>query len=270
MIHIMHFLPKLIVSALYAASLLIGGPSSAENYRVPASVERQVSDILGEAIEATQRLARPTSMQAMQQGGIPFVRFNIADGDIGGAPTDNDPTHSRIFDRPYSERVEIRTEDALRRDSVYEVSFQVRFVEGFYGDNETFFQIHTGQKPPLMFFFRQFGRTHLLANFMQGCTRTCGHNDQPDYVRVKEFYPASGMFGRWHQFLFLIDTSNQGEMSIYVNGQSFATNQPVTFPSQHRPYLRFGVYRSGSEDGNRTSVVDYRNLSIQRVGQAGQ
>ncbi len=225
--------------------------------------------MLGVDIEATQRLPRQTSMQVMQQGGVPFVRFTIADGDIGGAPTDNDPTHNRIFDRRYSERAEIRTEDTLQRNSRYEITFEARFVEGFFGDNETFFQIHTGQKPPLMFFFRQFGRTHLLANVLQGCERTCGHNDQPEYQRLKAIFPRSRMLGRWHQYRVVLDTSNRGRMSIYLNGAPLFEHQPVTFPSQHRPYLRFGVYRSGSEDGNATSVVDYRNITITRTGSSG-
>lgn len=257
-----------ILAALFCFS--VPGAVDAENYRVPAAVERQVSSVLGIDMEATQRLPRETSMQVFQQGGIPFVRFTMADGDIGGAPTDNDPTHSRIFDRPYSERAEIRTKGTLQRNSIYEVSFEVRFVEGFYGENETFFQVHTGQKPPLMLFFRQFGRTHLLANLMQGCQRTCGRNDQPEYLRVKEIYPASRMLGRWHQVRIVMDTSSQGSMSIFLNGAPFAMNQPVTFPVQHRAYLRLGVYRSGSTEGNRTSVVDYRNLSITRTGSAGQ
>lgn len=261
------FMIGLIISALMS---LVAFPVEAENYRVPTAVERQVSSVLGVDVEATQRLPRQSSMQVLQQGGVPFVRFSIADGDIGGAPTDNDPTHSRIFDRPYSERAEIRTEDVLQHNSVYEITFEVRFVDGFFSENETFFQIHTGRKPPLMFFFRQFGRSHLLANLMQGCELSCGNNDQPEYHRVKTIYPASRMIGRWHVFRIVMDTSNRGMISIYLNGAPFFMNEPVTFPSQHRPYLRFGVYRSGSTEGNRTSVVDYRNLFISSVGSSGQ
>jgi hypothetical protein len=259
-----------IKTVLLCLALVVGADYAwAENYRVPSAMERQVSSILGEDIVATQRLPRDMSMQVLQQGGVPFVRFTIADGDIGGAPTDNNATHNRIFDRPYSERAEIRTDGTLRRNSMYEVEFEVRFVEGFFGDNETFFQVHTGQKPPAMLFFRQFGRTHLLANLMQGCSRTCGNNDQPEYSKVKSFFPRSQMFGRWHEVRIRMDTSNQGSMSMWFNGSLFMTNEPVTIPTQHRPYLRFGVYRSGSNDGNETSIVDYRGLSIIRVGASG-
>ncbi|MEP3786725.1 tyrosine-type recombinase/integrase [Ascidiaceihabitans sp.] len=66
-------------------------------------------------------------MQVLSQGGVPFVRFTVIDGDIGGAPTDNDPSHSRIFDRPYSERAEVRMDGTMQRNSVYEISFEVRF-----------------------------------------------------------------------------------------------------------------------------------------------
>jgi len=248
--------------------LLFATSAWAENYRVPDAVMDQVSGVLGVDMIATQRMPRDTSMQVLSQGGVPFVRFTVIDGDIGGAPTDNDPTHSRIFDRPYSERAEVRMDGTMRRNSTYEISFEARFVEGFQGEAETFFQIHTGQKPPLMFFFRDFGRTHLLANLMQGCQSTCGRNDQPTYVRHKTIFPRSGMFGQWHEFRLIIDTSNQGSMSIFFNGTVLVQDQPVTFPTQHRPYVRLGVYRAGDLSGNATSVVDYRALNIVRVGSA--
>lgn len=242
--------------------------SFAENYRVPNAAMDQVSGVLGVDMIATQRMPRDTSMQVLSEGGVPFVRFTVIDGDIGGAPTDNDPSHSRIFDRPYSERAEVRMDGTMRRNSVYEISFEARFVEGFQAEADTFFQIHTGQKPPLMFFFRDFGRTHLLANLMQGCQSTCGHNDQPEYVRHKTIFPRAGMFGRWHQFRLVIDTSNQGSITIFFNGAALVQNQSVTFPTQHRPYVRLGVYRAGDLSGNATSVVDYRALDITRLGAA--
>lgn len=246
----------------------IASSSFAENYRVPNAVMQQVSSVLGTDMEATQRLPRSTSMQILSQNGEPIIRFTIQDGDIGGAPTDNDPSHSRIFDRPYSERAEVRMDGTMRRNSVYEITFEARFVEGFQGYNETFFQIHTGKKPPLMLFFREFGRTHLLANVMQGCTSTCGHNDQPDYQSHKTIYPRARMFGRWHEYRIVLDTSNRGSISIYLNGAPIVQNAAATFPSQHRPYVRLGVYRSGDLDGNATSIVDYRDLEIIRVGAA--
>ena len=258
-----------LLCILFSFAFGLANASFAENYLVRNAVLDQVSGVLGEDMIATQRMPRDTSMQVLSQGGLPFVRFTVMDGDIGGAPTDNDPTHSRIFDRPYSERAEVRMDGTMRRNSIYEITFEARFVEGFQGESETFFQIHTGQKPPLMFMFREFGRTHLLANLMQGCQSSCGHNDQPEYVRHKTIYPRSGMFGHWHQFRLVIDTSNQGSMSIYFNGAAFIQDQPVTFPSQHRPCVRLGVYRAGDLSGNATSVVDYRAIDITSQGSAG-
>lgn len=248
--------------------MLLATPSFAENYRVPEATMAEVSSILGERMVATQRMPQDTSIRLLSQVGVPFVRFTVQDGDIGGAPTDNDPSHSAVFDRPHSERAEVRTEGTLDRNSIYEVTFEVRFIQGFRGESETFFQIHTGQKPPLMFFLRDFGRTHLLANLMQGCQSTCGHNDQPEYVSHKTIFSELQMFGGWHRFRLLIDTSNQGSMSIYFNKTILVDEQPVTFPSQHRPSLRLGIYRPGDLIGNATSVVDYRALGITRLGNA--
>ncbi|MEM6495439.1 MAG: hypothetical protein AAF709_01790, partial [Pseudomonadota bacterium] len=207
------FLKKKVWRSLLAVWIWVGlGTASwAENYRVPASVVRQVSSVLGEPMLANERLPRRDSIQVLSQGGEPFIRFSLSHGDAGGAPTDTDPRHAAIFG--FRERAEVRTEAELQPNSVYRIAFQVRFVAGFEGDDSTVFQAHSSRKPPLLLYFRDFGRTHLQAALMQGCLSTCGHNDQPEYQRHKSIFPRSAMFGRWHQVQIDMDTSNRGSMT---------------------------------------------------------
>lgn len=257
---------KFMISLIFSSLATSAG--IAENYQVPKKTILKISQTLGQTVVASLRQPRKSSIQIVSEGGESFVRVTVKDGDIGGAPTDNDPTHSKSFDKPYSERSEVRMKGTMKRNSVYEITFDARFIEGFQGHAETFFQIHTGKKPPLMFFFREFGNTHLQAILMQGCSRSCGHNDHPKYDKHKKIYPRADMFGRWHEFRIVVDTSNRGEMSIFFNGATLVKNQPVTFPSRHNPYVRLGIYRAGNLSGNTTSVVEYRSLDINRIGAA--
>lgn len=80
--------------------IILGQAAWAENYRVSNSLLRTASDILGTPMIATQRVFRDDAIRVLQQGDTRFVRFTIQHGDIGGAPTDNDPEHSRLFNRP--------------------------------------------------------------------------------------------------------------------------------------------------------------------------
>ena len=262
------FLKKRVWQTVLAVWIWVGSGTVlwAETYRVPASVVRQISSVLGEPMLANERLPSHDSIQVLSQGGEPFIRVALRHGDAGGAPTDTDTTHTAIFG--FRERAEIRTEAELQPNSIYRISFQVRFVDGFEGDDTTVWQVHSGRKPPLLMYFRDFGRTHLQAALMQGCLSTCGHNDQPEYQRHKTIYPRSTMFGQWHQVQIDMNTSNRGSMTILVNGRALARNAPTVFPSRHRTYLKLGIYRSADASRPETSVVDYRRLSIERLGSA--
>jgi hypothetical protein len=72
---------RAILQSILLMVLLVTA-SFAENYRVPNAVMDQVSGVLGVDMIATQRMPQEPSMQVLSQGGVPFVRFTLIDGDI--------------------------------------------------------------------------------------------------------------------------------------------------------------------------------------------
>ena len=65
------------------------------------------------------------------------------------------------------ERAELKARNYFKKDSRYDISFSVRFVEGFKGKKEHWFQIHQqlkncdDQRPPVML---SFDRSTLRMN----------------------------------------------------------------------------------------------------------
>ena len=86
------------------------------------------------------------------EGENKFLRFELRNGDKGECSSDDRERHGA----PYWERAEVKQEEMLERNKKYSLDFDVRFVKGFQGERETFFQIHQGVRgcregPPLMF-----------------------------------------------------------------------------------------------------------------------
>ena len=67
-----------------------------------------------------------------------YMRFTLSDGDKGGCPTDRTARHHA----PYWERAELKQVGTLRNNKSYTIDATLRFVEGFSGLRENFFQIH--------------------------------------------------------------------------------------------------------------------------------
>ena len=248
--------------------LMQGQVAWAENFRVSNGLLRAASDILGTPVTATQRMFRENAIRVLQQGGTRFVRFTIQHGDIGGAPTDNDPEHSRLFNRPWSERVELRTRDTMRRNSLYEIRFRARIVEGYTGPNGTFFQLHTGTKPALMFFFRSFSQTEWTAALMQGCSQSCTRNDDPEMESYQRRATHRESMRRWIEYRIVLDTGSTPEMSVWIDGRPLIQDEAFVIPLGQEVYSRIGSYRSGNLGGQPTSVIDYSMLEVTRLGSA--
>ena len=83
------------------------------------------------------------SMQWIEEGGNKFIRFQLRDKDYGGCKSDSLRRHRA----PYWERAELKQSFTLYWDSKYELEFNVRFVEGFSGDRENFWQMHAFNSP---------------------------------------------------------------------------------------------------------------------------
>lgn len=65
-----------------------------------------------------------------------FLRFSLGNKDVGRCSSDNWKRNSAF----YSERAELKQRIGLSKNAVYHIDFDVRFVEGFSGEKETFFK----------------------------------------------------------------------------------------------------------------------------------
>jgi hypothetical protein len=189
------------------------------------------------------------TLKIVQQNSNQFIRFKLSAGQKGGCNSDRRPRHSAFF----WERSELKQNGKLHRNNIYEVTFDVRFISGFKGDRESFFQIHQSDKGCR-------GRPLIMLKFSNGLLLG-------DYVvNIKD------IIGNWVNFNVIL---NFVEMSydIYLDNMLFIENRPfrTTLNSCARPHIKFGIYRPGyyRSDGslilNNTSIVDFDKIKIKKI-----
>ena len=80
------------------------------------------------------------SVKWVTEGKNKLLRFELRNGDKGECSSDD----MERAGAPYWERAEVKQDTTLERNKNYSLDFDVRFVKGFQGERETFFQIHQG------------------------------------------------------------------------------------------------------------------------------
>ena len=78
------------------------------------------------------------TISTIEDNGNKFLRFELENMQKGGCSSDREPRHGA----PYWERSELKQSTFLDTHSIYKIQFKVRFLAGFKGKRETFFQIH--------------------------------------------------------------------------------------------------------------------------------
>jgi len=187
------------------------------------------------------------------QGKI--LRFQLEDGQVGSCRSDkafNKIGKSRSG-APFWERSEYasrkRTGIGVSRPEL--VSAEVKFVEGFSGPRETFFQIHSGShgcnsKPVLMMKWN--------------------YGDLELHTRTK--LVISNHLDRW----IPIEIAIEDTRFIYVkfDGEVLLENRYFSYSKPcGATYIKFGIYRPGSWDRinrpNERSVLEVRNVRTEAI-----
>ena len=198
------------------------------------------------------------SVKWVKEGKNKFLRFELRNGDKGVQYNDQ---HKRSWDRsgaPWWERAEVRAKNVLEADKKYSFEFEVRFVKGFNGDRENFFQIknETGACTPAPLMFRA------SQGFLKITTQDSINAWGPRIWRLA----GQVVLGRWTKYKLVFDTSEISEASLYVNGKLQIEAQP--FPpigDCGGTHLKFGIYRGGNGGrwgGNETSIVDFDKINL--------
>lgn len=196
------------------------------------------------------------------QGKI--LRFQLEDGQVGSCRSDkafNKIGKSR-HGAPFWERSEYasrkRTGIGVSRPEL--VSAEVKFVEGFVGPRESFFQIHSSSgdcnsKPVLMMKW-DYGYLTLHTRSKWG-------------VRTQNFGEMIGNYlDRWIPIEIAIDNTRfkyvKFDGEVLLEDYDFYYSKPCG-----ASYIKFGIYRPGSWDRinkpNKRSVLEVRNVRTEAI-----
>ena len=191
----------------------------------------------------------------MRENENNFIRFILKDKDTGRALTDNKRRHSA----PFWERAELKQRLSINEKKIYQIEFLVRFVNGFTGNRETFFQVHqyndgcNGAGPTLML---KFSNNKLQLDYMN---RNGGHLMRFSPISIDE------LLGKWQKFRIIYD-NNSYKANIYINEKKLFNNIRF-YPNQCGiPHIKFGIYRPGSDVLKLdTSIVDFDKFQINTI-----
>jgi len=204
-------------------------------------------------------LPSANSIKWIEENGNNFLRFTLNDKDKGISSGDRTPRHRA----PYWERAELQQRAYLSKDSNYEINFKVRFLEGFNGSRESFFQIHQWtencQTGPTMMLKIHYGvlilsakkDSHKLTNYYVGGIRT-----EP---KIED------LLGKWNS-LKIVYSAIENKLTISLNESLIFENIEFVPDVCGIPHIKFGIYRPGDEDyPNNTSVADFDKFEIREI-----
>ena len=205
-------------------------------------------------------LPGPASITPITIDGDRKLRVALAEGDKGTCSSDDRTRHRA----PFWERAELAQEGRMALGGKYRISTEVRFIEGFTGEREAFFQIHgwTGACkkafPPVML---KFDDGKLRVELLRGVSAISSgkHRDvlKRD-VDVRKLYDVP------MQLVVDFDTSvRPSRVSLSLGGNVLVENEKVDYARCAEPRVKFGVYRPGGK-GSKTSVVVFDDLRVER------
>ena len=197
------------------------------------------------------------SIQWVSQSEKRFMRFTLADGDKGGCVNDRTARHRA----PYWERAELKQVGTLRKNKIYTIDAKLRFVEGFSGERESFFQIHAYNKgckqayPPIMIKFDST-HTNTAVLTLNALNKYKGHNSYRSGMRIGE------TIGKWMGMKIILNTTHNSSISVSIDDEKVFSDVPFWVEPCGILHVKFGAYRPGNMSGNVTSVVDFDTIRI--------
>jgi len=184
------------------------------------------------------------SLKTIEEDGNKFLRFQLKGGQRGYCSTDRRSRNGASF----WERSELKQFQNLSKSSKYELKFKIRFIEGFEGPRETFFQIHQWQNNcktvPIIMFKSNIG-------IFDG-----------DYSSQKEFKIKENK-NRWINFKIILDFP-EGLYSVKIDDRNFINGNSMGYVSCGIPHIKFGIYRPGWKN-NETSIVDFDDFKLKEI-----
>jgi hypothetical protein len=202
---------------------------------------------------------------------IEYTEFILKDKDIGCWSGDKGPRAGA----PYWERIEYgqKDEDTLSKNKTHVIYFRVKFEEGFVGRKETFFQIHMYNKfytdvPPMMLMWSLNNLIVAHPAYLKDLAKNWETLNWKvtDMYNDKSLKPLliNNYYNQWMNFRIKISpiVEEFGTVSITLNGKLIYFNPRFYIPTIGTPRIKYGIYRPGNENGNKTSKVLYSPIII--------
>ena len=195
------------------------------------------------------------SVRWLEKGNNKFIRFQLGDKDYGNCRSDRRARHSA----PYWERAELKQTTGLNRNLKYELEFSVRFVKGYAGNREDFWQLHATSRncnigPPIMI---KFDRGKLI---LQSKRKDGSSNRWSSSVYIDD------LIGKWNKVKMKFDTSEDSKVSLFLNDKEVFSNIPYWIETCGIPHFKFGIYRPGNKyKKNNRSVVDFDKIILTEI-----
>ena len=196
------------------------------------------------------------SMEWIEKNGKKFIRFRLRDKDYGGCASDRVARHRA----PYWERAELKQSTFLSFNKKYQLKFKVRFVQGFIGQRESFWQMHASGNscragPPIMIKMTG-GKLNINPRGVRA--NKPGGGSSPIYSNIA----MDDLVGKWVRFKLVLDTSERARISLFLNDEIIFEQIPYWIQRCGSPHFKFGIYRPGSLNKNRMSVVDFDEIKL--------
>jgi len=202
-------------------------------------------------------LPNSNSVVWMSEGKRRFARMTLLDGDKGGCTADKVARHSA----PYWERAELKQSGTLDKNELYTIDVTLRFVKGFGGERETFFQVHAYNDsckqayPPVMI---QFDNTNSSAAVLTlQALQSNGH-----HIGYKSDMRIENVLGKWIDLRLVVKLGEGSSATLYVDEKAIFNNIPIWVESCGTPHVKFGAYRPGNLSGSARSVVDFDSINV--------
>jgi hypothetical protein len=200
-------------------------------------------------------------VKTILQNNTEYKQFVLNNKDIGCWSGDKRPRH----DAPYWERIEYAQRETLLKNKRHVIEFNIKIEEGFKGERETFFQIHNYTNsnlnvyPSLML---KFDSGMLKVDFLKN-----EYSHVNEYVKKNaKLRDVENYYNKFHNFKIILSNLNEensfGLITIFVNGDKIFSEYPTFFPSAGTPRIKYGIYRPGSESGNKTSKILYSTIEV--------
>ena len=193
-----------------------------------------------------------------------FWRFVLEKGDVGGCSMDPTERHGAS----YWERKEVRGR-SLKSGSTYEIQFKVRFIKGFEGNRETFFQIHGSRgavclSPLLMFKFGELGKSWSPDYWAR--LAITEHGGKYEVNHAQNFGPIDKIKGIWQHVKFIFETNvGTSKYWLYLGDKLLISNEEFDVTACKIPFIKFGIYRSGDPKYGKISIVDFDDVIVTKV-----